>query len=123
MRFLAAQVDALLDGDLWLTTARHANAMAVRLAAALDGLAGVRLAYPVESNGVFTELGLDHAARLQQDWSFEVWSQSADGTCIARWMTAFDTSEADVDALAASIISAAGGAAESGNVSRETESV
>ncbi len=123
MRFLAAQVDALLDGDLWLTTARHANAMAVRLAAALDGLAGVRVAYPVESNGVFTKLGQDRAARLQQDWSFEVWSQSADGSCIARWMTAFDTSEADVDALAASIISAAGGAPESGDVSRETESV
>ena len=109
MRFLAAQIDALLDGDRWLSAARHANAMAARLAASLDGLPGVRLAYPVESNGVFTELAQDHAARLQQDWSFEVWSRSADGSCIVRWMAAFDTSEADVHALAASIAATAGG--------------
>jgi threonine aldolase len=119
MRFLAAQIDALLNGDLWLATARHANAMAARLAAALDGLPGVRIAYPVESNGVFTEIGQDHAARLQHDWGVQVWSQLTDGSCIVRWMTAFDTSEADVDALAASI----SGTARRSDVSRETESV
>jgi threonine aldolase len=134
MRFLAAQIDALLKGDLWLSAARHANAMAKRLAASLDGLPGVRLAYPVESNGVFTELAQDHAARLQQDWSFEVWSRSADGSCVVRWMTAFDTSDADVDVLAASIGVTAGATADGGtaagdaspdrrNVSRETEPV
>ena len=52
--------------------------------------------------------------RLQQEWSFQVWSESADGSCIARWMTAFDTSEADVDRLAKAIAESA--------VSRETES-
>ncbi len=114
MRFLSAQVDALLSGDLWLATARHANAMAVRLAASLDGLPGVRMAYPVQSNGVFTELTQDHAIRLQQDWSFQIWSQSGDGRCVARWMTAFDTSEADVDQLVLSIRDTI--------VSRETQS-
>jgi threonine aldolase len=129
MRFLAAQIDALLEGDLWLTTARHANSMAARLAASLDGLPGVRPAYPVESNGVFTELAQDHAAQLQQDWNFQVWSQSADGGCIVRWMAAFDTSEADVDALAAAISAAARGTlagstgASRSDVSREAESV
>jgi len=107
MRFLAAQFDALLTQDLWLAMARHANAMARRLAEALGGVPGVRLAYPVQSNGVFTELDRDHAARLQRDWIFEVWSESADDRCVARWMTAFDTSEADVDALAGSIAAAA----------------
>jgi threonine aldolase len=115
MRFLAAQADALLSGDLWLETARHANAMAQRLARGLTGLAGVRLAYPVQSNGVFTELGGEHAARLQQQWSFQIWSESADGRCIARWMTAFDTSETDVDRLVTAIRDSA--------VSRETRSV
>ena len=38
MRFLAAQFEALLDGQLWLRNASHANAMALRLA---DGIAGV----------------------------------------------------------------------------------
>ncbi len=103
MRFLAAQVDALLGGDLWLTTARHANAMARRLADSLDGVPGVQLAYPVQSNGVFTELDRDHVARLQQEWSCQVWSESADDRCVVRWMTAFDTSETDIDRLAASI--------------------
>jgi threonine aldolase len=113
MRFLAAQADALLSDDLWLATARHANAMAQRLAASLDGLPGVRLAHPVQSNGVFTELAQDHAAMLQREWSFQVWSESADGSCVARWMTAFDTSEADVDRLAKAIGESA--------VSRETQ--
>jgi threonine aldolase len=47
MRFLAAQAAALLEGDLWLANARHANAMAGRLAGAVIGLPGVELAYPV----------------------------------------------------------------------------
>jgi threonine aldolase len=113
MRFLAAQVDALLSGDLWLATARHANAMARRLAESLEGVPGVQLAYPVQSNGVFTELDRDHVARLQQEWSCHVWSESTDDRCVVRWMTAFDTSEADVDRLAASI---------GATVSRETQS-
>ena len=112
MRFLAAQADALLRGDLWLATARHANAMASRLAAAITGVPDVRLAYPVQSNGVFAELDQAHAAKLQQEWNFQVWSESGDGRCVARWMTAFDTTEADVDRLAAAVRKSA--------VSRET---
>jgi len=131
MRFLAAQLDALLNGDLWLATARHANVMARRLAASLEGTPGVRLAYPVQSNGVFTEIDQDSAAHLQQEWNFQVWSESADGRCIARWMTAFDTSEADVDRLAtairragsiASATSGTGGVPVGVAVSRETQS-
>ncbi len=113
MRFLAAQADALLAGDLWLTTARHANAMAQRLSRAVAALPDVQMAYPVESNGVFTEISTEHAARLQQAESFQIWSQSRAGSCIARWMTAFDTTEADVDRLAEAIARAA--------VSRETQ--
>jgi threonine aldolase len=113
MRFFAAQVDSLLANDLWLSTATRANAMAQRLAAAVADLPGVRLAYPVESNGVFTELRQEHATRLQQQRSFQAWSQSADGKSIVRWMTAFDTTEADVDNLAAVIADTA--------VSRETQ--
>jgi threonine aldolase len=40
MRFLAAQFEALLAGELWLRSARHANAMAAKLAAAVSGLRG-----------------------------------------------------------------------------------
>lgn len=120
MRFFSAQIEALLSGDLWLTTARHANAMASRLADALQGVPGVELSHPVQSNGVFAELDRDHAARLQQEWNFHVWSEAADNRCVVRWMTAFDTSEADVDQLATSISATA--TADSAVVSRETRS-
>jgi threonine aldolase len=104
MRFLAAQVDALLEGDRWITTARHANAMAGRLGTALAGVAGVRVAYPVQSNGVFTEVSGAVADRLLREWSIEVWSQSADGErCVLRWMTAFDTTAEEVARLVAGI--------------------
>jgi threonine aldolase len=103
MRFLSAQVDALLTGDLWLETARHANKMASMLGDALAEIPGVALAHPVQSNGVFAELDRDHAARLQGEWTFHVWSEEANNRCVVRWMTAFDTCEADVDQLAMSI--------------------
>lgn len=114
MRFLAAQVDALLDGDLWLTNARHANAMALRLADAIGTVPGVRLRYRMEGNGVFAELDEQHAARLQEDWNFHVWSAAGDGRCVVRWMTAFNTTAEEVDAFAEAIRTQA--------VSRETPS-
>jgi len=113
MRFLAAQVNALLADGLWLATARHANSMAQRLADAVSAVPGVRLAYPVQSNGVFAELDRGQAAQLQQDWTFYIWSELDNGRCIVRLMTAFDTSEEDVDQLVAAIKA-------SGQVSRET---
>jgi threonine aldolase len=112
MRFLAAQVDALLMDDLWLASARHANAMAQRLASAVSVLPGVRLAYPVQSNGVFAELEHRQAVWLQRYWNFHTWSEGTDGRCVVRWMTAFDTSEEDVDSLAAAV--------RQSTVSRET---
>ena len=100
MRYLAAQFEALLDDQLWLRNASQANAMALRLAAGIAGLPGVRLWQPVESNAVFAALDPAHIARLQQDWDFYVWDPSAH---VVRWMTAFDTTEADVDAFVADI--------------------
>jgi threonine aldolase len=100
MRFLAAQFEALLDGQLWLRNASQANAMALRLAAGIAGVPGVKLWQPVQSNAVFVSLDPRHIERLQQDWHFYVWDPSAH---VVRWMTAFNTSEADVDAFVADI--------------------
>jgi threonine aldolase len=107
MRYLAAQVDALLDEDRWLVGARRANTRAVQLAAALAAVPGVQIVHPVQSNGVFTAVHRDLAARLLRDWSVHIWSETADGGVIIRWMTAFDTSEEDVAELAAAIADAA----------------
>jgi threonine aldolase len=103
MRFLSAQFGALLAGGLWLANARHANAMAQRLADAVTGLPGLRLAYPVQANAVFAVLGRDHVSVLQRDWNFHVWAEHGADEAVVRWMTAFDTEPSDVDAFAAAI--------------------
>ena len=104
MRFLAAQFIGLLDDDLWLQNARHANAMASRLAAGLTDLPGVDVVYPVESDAVFARLSRQHVAELQREWTFHVWDET---TLVVRWMTAFDTQERDVDDFLAAIAAVA----------------
>src|SRR5215475_708669 len=94
MRFLAAQFIALLEDELWLANARHANAMAARLAGGLGEMRGVEVVHPVESDAVFARLDGRHVAELQRDWTFHVWDEEAS---VVRWMTAFDTKESDVD--------------------------
>jgi threonine aldolase len=105
MRFLAAQFNALLAGDLWLANAAHANAMAARLASGLTAIPGVDVVYPVQSDAVFARLSPGHIAELQRDWIFLAWDESAS---VVRWMTAFDTQEGDVDAFLSDIAAAAG---------------
>jgi len=108
MRFLAAQFNALLEDDLWLRNARHANAMASRLATGLADLPGVEMVYPVEADAVFARLSRAHIAELQREWTFHVWDEE---TSVVRWMTAFDTQESDVDEFLASIAATAPGGA------------
>ncbi len=98
MRFLSAQFEALLGGDLWLELASHANAMAARLAEGVAELPGVELAHPVEANGVFARLPRAATERLlatlEGDPPFYVWDES---TGVVRWMCAWDTEPSDVD--------------------------
>ncbi len=106
MRFVAAQFGALLEDDLWRSNAAHANAMARRLAAGVRDVDGVEIVHPVQANAVFARLRPRHVAALQRDWTFHVWDER---DSIVRWMTAFDTSAADVDAFLADIRATAGG--------------
>jgi threonine aldolase len=107
MRFLAAQFDALLGGDLWHRNAAHANAMAGRLADAISGIDGVELAYPVEANGVFVTLPAAAIERLRSALPaalpFYVWDES---TGTIRLMCSWDTTEEDVDGLTAAVAAA-----------------
>jgi threonine aldolase len=100
MRFLAAQFLALLEGDLWLRNATHSNRMARRLADRIAGLRNVRLTQPVEANGVFAILPAAAIVPLQERRNFGVWNPV---TNEVRWMTAWDTTEEDVDSFAADI--------------------
>jgi threonine aldolase len=105
MRFVAAQFGALMHDDLWRSNAAHANSMARRLADGASTVDGVEIVYPVQANAVFARLLPHHIAALQHDWTFHVWDERES---VVRWMTAFDTSESDVDAFVADIRSAAG---------------
>ena len=109
MRFVAAQFEALLDGDLWLSSARHANAMAARLAAAVGGIDGLEVVHPVEANAVFARLprpAIDRLlADLPGDHPFYVWDEAAG---VVRWMCAWDTREEDVDRFASTVAAALG---------------
>jgi threonine aldolase len=107
MRFLAVQLEALLAGDLWLRIARHANAMARRLADAIGGAADVEIVHPVETNAVFARLPAAAVEALQREFRFHVWEPDATRPMV-RWMTAFDTSAAEVDRFAAAIDERAG---------------
>jgi threonine aldolase len=100
MRFVSAQLLALLEGDLWLRNARHANAMAQRLVSAVSGLPGLEIAQPVEANAVLAVLPPEVIPRLQKQVEFYVWDEHRHEV---RWMTGFDTTEDDVDAFAALI--------------------
>lgn len=99
-RFLGAQFTALLEGDLWLRSAAHANAMARRLADAVAGLPGVRVTQRVQANVVFAVLDPALTSRVQPHWPFYVWD---DRTGEVRWMCSWDTSPAEVDAFATAL--------------------
>lgn len=99
-RFVSAQLEALLAGDLWLRNARHANAMAARLAAGARTVPGVRILHPVRANAVFARLPHEVSERLQKRYRFYFWDEPAGDV---RWMCSFDTTEEDVDGFLAAL--------------------
>lgn len=96
MRFLAAQVLALAEGDRWLANAMHANAMARRLADGIRGMPGVRITQRVEANAVFAVLDAATHAVFAEHADFYLWN---DATKEARLMTSWATTAAAIDAF------------------------
>ncbi len=99
-RFLAAQFIALLGTDLWRRNAGHANRMAALLAQRVRDIPGVVLTQPVETNGVFARVPPRHIPALQEQSFFYVWNPE---TSEVRWMTAWDTTEDDVEQFARAV--------------------
>jgi threonine aldolase len=107
MRFLSAQVVALLDGDLWQRCAAQANAMAQRLADGVDGIPGATLSRRPEANALFAIVQPPEAVEaLRERFPFYTWDEV---TGEVRWMCAWDTTEADVDAFVAALDEVTGG--------------
>ena len=99
-RFLAAQMDAYLEGDLWLRHASHANEMAARLANGLRAISGIEISYPVEGNEIFCVLPdeidrrLRSAGALYHPWHMPGDSMPGDKM---RLVTSYVTRAEDVD--------------------------
>jgi threonine aldolase len=97
-RFAAAQWVGMLRDGVWLRHARHANAMARRLAAGFATLSGCELQFPVEANGVFIKLPQALAAGLAaKEWKFYPFYAEN----VYRLMCGWDTPASAVDALIA----------------------
>jgi threonine aldolase len=94
MRFIAAQFEALLSGDLWRRSALHANRMAQLLADQLRQITHITLTQPVESNGVFAVIPPKFIPTLQKSYFFYVWNEEISEV---RFMTSFDTTEEDIE--------------------------
>ena len=94
MRFISAQLLALFEDDNGIRAASHANAMAARLRAGLEGVPGLRFAQSTESNAVFAVLDRAAAERVRKSWRFYDWDEAG---AVVRWMCSFDTTDDDVD--------------------------
>src|ERR1041385_7749286 len=106
-RFIAAQMEAFLEDDLWMRLARHANDMADALAAGL-AKAGCKPAWPVEANEVFapitTEMDkrLKAAGALYYPWPGEGLPKDR---ILVRLVTSFQTTKEDVEKFLAIVCS------------------
>jgi threonine aldolase len=122
MRFVSAQLTALLTGDLWRANATNANAMAARLRSALAPLAtpgadggahaassGLVFTQPTQANAVFAVIPRTVAEALRAEFAFYDWAGAAPDPVTGaervevRWMCSWDTREEDVDAFATAV--------------------
>ena len=102
MRFVSAQFEALLEGDLWVENGRRANDMAQRLLQTIRVLPAVEVVYPVQANAVFARIPPETIATLQRETFFWPWDER---TGVVRWMCAFDTEAEDITRFVATLSS------------------
>lgn len=95
MRYLSAPWVRMLQDDVWLKHAAHANAMARRLSGGLARSPAVTLAQPTEANGVFVHMDEALARELHNiGWQFYTFIGGA-----TRFMCSWKTDPKHVDAL------------------------
>ena len=100
-RFIAAQMEAYLEDNLWLRLARHANDMADALASGLAA-AGCAPVWPVEANEIFAPIPkaadapLRAAGAMYYAWPDDTVAVAPD-QMLVRLVTSFQTAREDVD--------------------------
>jgi threonine aldolase len=101
MRFLAAPWLGLLNGDVWLRNARHANEAARKLAQRLRNEAGLENVFPVESNAVFVRLDEQLVRGLHaRGWRFYKFLEPD----IYRLMCSWSTTDEEISMLIRDVV-------------------
>lgn len=96
MRLISAQFEGYLADQAWLARAQHANAMAARLAAGIEG----EILRRVDANIVFARFAPATLTSLR-DRGFLFYDWPIFGPGAVRLVTGWSTTEADVDAFVA----------------------
>lgn len=103
MRMISAQLCGYLEDEVWLRNARHANAMARRLAEGLAALPGCALLHPAEANEVFVTVPVAAIERLRvAGFQFYEWAPGQ-----LRLVCAWNTEKGDVARFLDTVASAA----------------
>jgi len=103
-RYLAAQMEAWLEDDLWLSLARNANAMAARLEQGFARVPGAQILHPRGGNVIFARWPRGaHRAAQAAGARYYLWPMSqpldgpADTPLTARLVASWNTDAAEVD--------------------------
>lgn len=97
MRYLGAQLGALLTDERWSRYAAHANSMAARLYDRVRAIPGIRVTRPVRCNSVFVTLDRTAMEKIRRQYFFYLFDESLPEV---RWMTHWATTAQDVDEFA-----------------------
>lgn len=100
MRYVAAQFERLLTGDLWRSYAAHANAMTALLLERIRTMPGIRVTREARCNAIFATMNRAAVERVRAEFPFLVWDERLPEV---RWMTHWATQPADVEAFAAAL--------------------
>ena len=114
MRFVSAQLEAYLEGGLWLDLAGRANRAAARLAGQIGQVEGVEVLHPVEINELF--LRLDE--RMQGALRSAGIGFVDRGRGEIRLVTAFSTTAEEIETVARTLRSASAAGAPAWPASR-----
>lgn len=94
MRFISKQFDTYLNSGLWKMNAQHSNQMAQTLQKKVASFSEVEITQPVQTNALFVKIPKGKISKIQDESYFYIWDENSGEV---RWMTAFDTTEDDID--------------------------
>jgi len=101
MRYVSAQLLAMLEDDLWIELGRRANRGAARLAATIEASPHASLAWPVQANEVFLRAAPERLTALREaGFQFHIWPGHAD---VARLVCTFATEDEQIQQLCGAI--------------------